>query len=153
MLRIDRFYGSTQDETIMHMEYSLSHHDAQKIISVIQAELDKQGKGAAVAVVDAHGELLAFLRTDGCLLPSINNAINKAFTAARQREDSATIGKKSRERPYPLTNFGDLRYIGWGGGVPIIYQGQVIGAVGVSGLPEAEDIVLAQTGAAAITGA
>lgn len=135
----------------MNMQYTLSHHDAQKIISVIQQELDKQGKGAAVAVVDAHGELIAFLRTDGCLLPSINNALNKAFTAARQREDSASIGKKSREKPYPLTNFGDLRYIGWGGGVPILYQGQVIGGVGVSGLPEAEDVVLAQLGAAAVT--
>ena len=43
----------------------LSHTDAMKIIGVIQHELDEQGKGAAVAVVDEHGELIAFLRTDG----------------------------------------------------------------------------------------
>jgi glc operon protein GlcG len=46
-----------------------------------------------------------------------------------------------------MTNFGDLRYTAWGGGVPLIYQGQVVGGVGVSGLPEAEDMVLARMAA------
>ena len=46
-----------------------------------------------------------------------------------------------------MTNFGDLRYTGWGGGVPIRFNGQVVGAVGVSGLPEATDIDLARLGA------
>jgi len=49
-----------------------------------------------------------------------------------------------------MTNFGDLRYTAWGGGVPIVYQGQVVGAVGVSGLPEEEDMVLAKLGASVI---
>jgi len=45
-----------------------------------------------------------------------------------------------------MTNFGDLRYTAWGGGLPIVYRGEVIGAVGVSGLSEEEDIALAQLG-------
>lgn len=45
-----------------------------------------------------------------------------------------------------MTNFGDLRYTAWGGGVPILYEGQVIGAVGISGLAEAEDVELARKG-------
>ena len=49
-----------------------------------------------------------------------------------------------------MTNYGDLRYISWGGGVPIVSGGEVIGAVGVSGLPEAEDIALAEAGVAII---
>ncbi len=49
-----------------------------------------------------------------------------------------------------MTNFGDLRYTAWGGGVPIVYQDQVVGAVGVSGLPESEDMELARMGAALI---
>ena len=107
------------------------------------------GKGAAIAVADSQGELIAFLRTDGCKLPSINIAINKAFTAARKpspRVRSAT----RRAQNYPMTNFGDLRYTAWGGGVPIFYQGQLVGAVGVSGLPEEEDMVLAAKGAGLI---
>lgn len=135
----------------MYTATHLSHADAARVIDAIRAELEKQGRGAAIAVADEHGELLAFLRTDGCPLASINNAINKAFTASRERKESAAVGKASREQGFPLTNFGDPRYIGWGGGVPLIANGQVVGAVGVSGLPEAEDVVLAQIGAAVIS--
>jgi glc operon protein GlcG len=91
------------------------------------------------------------LRTDGCPLASINIAINKAFTAARERKESFAVGQASREAPFPMTNFGDLRYIGWGGGVPITHNGKVIGAVAISGLPEAEDMVLARMAAALIS--
>ncbi len=134
----------------MHQSYHLSHSDALKVVSVIQAELERDGRGAAIAVADEHGELIALLRTDGCPLASINNAINKAFTAARERKESRDVGDASRTENFPLTNFGDLRYTGWGGGVPIVYEGEVVGAVGVSGLPEQEDMVLARIGAALI---
>jgi glc operon protein GlcG len=49
-----------------------------------------------------------------------------------------------------MAYFGDARYIGWGGGVPVRLDGVVVGAVAVSGLPELEDIELAQLGVAAI---
>jgi len=132
----------------MDSEPRLGHADAARVIDAVRGSLDADGRGAAVAVVDAHGELLAFLRTDGCPLPSIANAINKAFTAARERTDSASVGAASREEGFAITNFGDLRYTGWGGGVPILHEGRVVGAVGVSGLPEADDIELARFGAA-----
>jgi glc operon protein GlcG len=132
----------------MQQIVSLGHAEAMKIIDTLRQELDQEKKGAAVAVVDAHGELIAFLKTDGCRLSSINIAINKAFTAARERQESKAVGNASREQPFPMTNYGDLRYTAWGGGVPIFYQGEVIGAIGVSGLPEAEDMVLARMGAA-----
>jgi glc operon protein GlcG len=130
----------------------LSHRDALKIIDTIRQELERDARSAAVAVVDDHGELIAFLRTDGCPLASINNAINKAFTAARERRTSRAVGQASQTEGFPMTNFGDLRYIGWGGGVPIVHEGKVIGGVGVSGLPEEVDMVLAQLGADALNG-
>ena len=131
----------------MYQSHSLSHKEAQEIIAAIQTELDKENKGAAVAVADAHGELIAFVRTDGCPLASINIAMNKAFTAARERKESRAVGEASRAEKFPMTNFGDLRYTAWGGGVPIVYKDKVIGAVGVSGLPEEEDMILARMGA------
>jgi glc operon protein GlcG len=131
----------------MIKNFEISHIEAQRIIERIKVELEKDGKGAAIAVVDAHGELVAFLRTDGCRLPSINIAINKAFTAAREQTTSKDIGSASRNDGFPMTNFGDLKYTGWGGGVPIYYEGIIAGAVGVSGLPEDEDIALAKLGA------
>ncbi len=121
------------------------------MLSAAQAELDRQALSTAVAVVDAHGELVAFVRTDGCPLPSITNAVNKAYTAARERKPSRTIGDSSRSEGFPMTNFGDLRYTGWGGGVPIEVDGVVVGAIGVSGLPEADDIAIA-TRAASMMG-
>ena len=126
----------------------LSHGDALVVLDAIRGELERAALGAAVAVVDDHGELLAFIRTDGCRLPSITIAMNKAYTAAREQTESKTIGDASRTEGFPMTNFGELRYVSWGGGVPIRANGRVVGAVGVSGLPEAEDMKLARFGVA-----
>ena len=127
----------------------IGHEVARDIVAKVGDRLDAQGQGAAVAVVDAHGELVAFLRTDTCKLPSITIAIHKAFTAAREGVESGVLGEQSRSEGFPLTNFGDPRYVGWGGGVPIIADGAVVGAVGVSGLAEADDVELARWAAMA----
>jgi glc operon protein GlcG len=126
--------------------------DAAVVVDAVREEVaTRVAGGVAIAVVDTHGELVAFLRTDGCPLPSIVNAINKAFTAAREGVPSAEVGRRSRDQGFPMSNYGDPRYTTWGGGVPITRGGRVIGAVGVSGLPEAEDMELAARGAAEIS--
>lgn len=102
--------------------------------------------GAAVAVVDDHGELLAFRRTDKCPLTSITIAQNKAYTAARERKPSKSVGVASVTEGFPMSNFGDGRMVTWGGGIPIEVGGTVLGAIGVSGLPEEVDIELATGG-------
>lgn len=122
---------------------ALSLDEAMQMVRVVQARLDEKGQGAAVAVVDAHGELLAFLRTDSCRLSCITVAINKAYTAARERTESKKFGDEAQQRGFPLTNFGELRYVTWGGGVPVRSAGEVVGAIGVSGLSEEEDVELA----------
>jgi glc operon protein GlcG len=127
----------------MRKTFSLSHSDAMEMVRAVQARLEHQQRGAAVAVVDAHGELVAFLRTDGCRLSCIAVAINKAYTAAREMSDSKLLGDAAKQQGFPLTNFGELRYVTWGGGVPIRHAGEVVGAVGVSGLNEDEDTELA----------
>ncbi|MGJ3240827.1 MAG: GlcG/HbpS family heme-binding protein [Anaerolineae bacterium] len=124
----------------MYTQQELSHADAMRIVQAIQTLAESEGVGLAVAVVDTHGELLAFLRTDGCRLPSITIAQNKAYTAVREQIESKELGRRSREDGFPMTNFGELRYVTWGGGIPIIVDGACVGAVGVSGLPEADDI-------------
>ena len=132
----------------MHTTQNLSHLEAQTVITAIQAELERRGKSAVIAVADAHGELLAVLRVSGAALPSIGIAQNKAFTAARERKPSFEIGQASRHPTdgFDTRYFGDSRYIGWGGGLPVWAGDSCVGAVGVSGLPESEDIELAQLG-------
>jgi glc operon protein GlcG len=136
----------------MHITKNLSHSQAQNILAAIQTELERRGKAAVIAIADAHGELLAFVRVSNAPLPSIVIAQNKAFTAARERRPSREIGQASRdaENGFDMRFFGDPRYIGWGGGLPIFVDGECVGAVGVSGLPELEDIELAELGIAAL---
>lgn len=137
------------EEVVLNNTPTLSHRDAVVVLHAVKGELERRNKGAAVAIVDDHGELLAFVRTDGCRLPSINIAMNKAYTAAREQDESLTVGERSQTEGFPMTNYGELRYVSWGGGFPLVAEGRVVGGVGVSGLPEAEDMELAQLGIAA----
>lgn len=129
----------------------IGYEEARELVGAVADKLEADGLGAAVAVVDAHGELVAFLRTDGCPLPSIKIATQKAFTAARDRRESRALGDTARKEDFPLTNFGEIGYVGWGGGVPLVADGEVIGAIGISGLPEEEDMKLARWAAATIS--
>jgi len=128
----------------MYQAMNLSHAEAMAMVAVVQRQAESEKKACAVAVSDSHGEMLAFLRMDGCRLPSIYIAMNKAFTAAREEKPSGDVGESSRRTPYPMTNFGTLRYTAWAGGFPVIHKGRVVGAIGVSGLTEAEDAALAR---------
>jgi glc operon protein GlcG len=129
---------------------TLSHTDAQKAIDAIQAELVRRGKAGVVAVADAHGELIALLRMDGAPLASITIAINKAFTAAREGKATMDIGAKFKDKGYDFMWFGDGRYVGWGGGVPVLVNGVSAGAVAVSGLTQGEDHEIAGIGVSAL---
>ena len=136
----------------MRNEPTLTDSDAQTALAAIRKQLRAEGKAAVIAVADAHGELLALLRLDGAPRAPIQIAMNKAFTAARERRPTFEIGRDVRhpERGFDIAYYGDSRYVGWGGGVPVVHAGQVVGAVAVSGLPEQEDMRLAALGVAAI---
>jgi len=90
---------------------------------------------------------------DGAPLPSILIASNKAWTAARERKASWELGQAAHDSQtgFDIAYFGDSRYVGWGGGLPVCVEGAVVGAVAVSGLAEGEDIELAEIGVAVIT--
>lgn len=138
----------------MNTTSSLGQVEAQRAITAIQTELLKRGKAAVIVVADPHGELIALLRMDGAPLPSITIAMNKAYTAARKGEPTRDLGQKVRdpEKGFDIAYYGDARFVGWGGGLPVRVNGQVVGSVAVSGLPEAEDMEMVSLGVAAITG-
>lgn len=133
----------------MISEWTLSYADASSIIESISAEVAKRGKAAVIVVADAHGELLALARMDGAPLSSLAIATNKAWTAARERKPSKEIGTAARDRDkgFDIGYFGDPKFTGWGGGVPVWKEGKVVGAIAVSGLPQEEDIELATAAA------
>lgn len=138
----------------MRQLITLSHQDAQRAIDAMRAQCERRGKGGVLVVTDAHGELIALLRMDSAPYSSVQIAMNKAYTAARERIPSYELGQRARnpERGFPMTNFGELRYTTWGGGLPIVIEGEVIGAVAISGLPEQEDMEIAEIGRQAALG-
>jgi glc operon protein GlcG len=138
----------------MTTESTIEYTDARRVLDAIRDELLTRGKTGVIAVCDAHGDLVAFARLDGAPLSSITIAMNKAYSAARERKATREIGKAARnpEKGFDIGYFGDPRFTGWGGGVPVWKDGRVVGAVAVSGLPQEEDIELAEMGAALISG-
>ena len=123
----------------------IDYSDAKKIIDLIVGKASEMQKSVVVAVADSHGELIAFARMDGAPISSIRIAQNKAWTAARERKPTKEIGEKVRhpEKGHDIAYYGDPKFVGWGGGLPIWKDGVVAGAVAVSGLSSTEDIELA----------
>jgi glc operon protein GlcG len=130
----------------------LTQREASYMLNVIVSELEKRDKQAVVAVADSYGELLAFVRMENAKLHSINLAINKAWTAARAQKSTSEIGKALKDplKGYDIAFYGDAKYTGFGGGVPIKVKDVVIGSVAVSGLSQEEDEELAIIGISSI---
>ena len=137
----------------MRSHVTLDHHDAWFGINYALNDLKLNEAPFVIAIVDAHGETLAVFRHSDAMLSSINVATNKAYSAARLRRPSAAIGQKARDPQagFDIAYFGDARIVGFGGGIPVEYQGKVLGAIGVSGLPEVDDIRIATHIAEAIS--
>ncbi|GLR69629.1 GlcG/HbpS family heme-binding protein [Agaribacter marinus] len=131
---------------------SLDYHDAKVAIAAVEEALIERSEGAVIAVADASGELIALLRVGNAPLPAINIARNKAWTAARDRTETKLIGNAVKDPvdSFDIAYYGDDNFVGWGGGLPVFYQNQLIGAVAVSGLEESVDIELANIGLSAI---
>jgi glc operon protein GlcG len=132
---------------------TIDYAEARRIVDAIVAEASKTSRSAVIAVADPYGELIAFARMDGAPVSSITIAANKAWTSARERKTTQEIGERVRhpEKGFDIAYFGDPRFVGWGGGVPVWRDGEVVGAIAVSGLPQEDDIRLA-TWAATLVG-
>jgi len=133
---------------------TIDHSEAKRAVDLIVERALQMQKAAVVAVADSHGELICFARMDGAPVSSIRIAMNKAWTAARERKSTQEIGEKVKhpEKGHDIAYYGDPNYVGWGGGIPVWKNGQVVGAVAVSGLSSNEDIGLATLGADLIAG-
>src|SRR5438552_11600539 len=144
---------SEDKEAAMRTSQTIEYSEAKRIIDLIVERALQMQKAAVIAVADSHGELIAFARMDGAPISSIRIAANKAWTAARERKPTKEIGEKVRhpEKGHDIAYYGDPKFVGWGGGIPVWKDDEVVGAVGVSGLSSIEDADLARAGAELIT--
>lgn len=119
---------------------SVTHERAS---AIVRAVIEAAPGPVSVVVADAHGEVVAALRMDAAALDTMENARRKAYTAARSgalttRELAASAGGS----PTELASF-DPEFSFFLGGVAALEDGRRVGAVGVSGLPGADDEALA----------
>jgi len=123
---------------------------AQKALAACLAKAEAMKVPQCIAVTDDGGHLLAFARMEGSKVMSIESATAKARTAASSRVQTGNVHAEV-EIKLALATGGKLTNLK--GGVPIIIEGQVVGAIGVGSGTGDQDREVALAGVAAIEGA
>ncbi len=126
----------------------LSQSEVSQILQAARSEAQQQGWAVAIAVVDDGGHPLALERLDGCAPIGAYIATEKARSAA--------IGRRETKGYEDMVNGGRSAFLSaplvtsLEGGVPVLVDGQVVGAVGVSGVKAEQDAQVAKAGIAAL---
>ena len=130
---------------------TISAEAAQQVLAAAEAKARELGVAMAFAVLDESGQLKAFLRMDGAPLPSIAVAQDKAHTAAGFGLPTDQWYDAIKDDPPLLHGITSIaRFMMIGGGQPLVSEGELIGAVGVSGGSYQQDTEAAQAGAQAL---
>ncbi len=122
---------------------TLSLEAANKIIAGAIAEARANNWLVDIAVMDEGGNLLSFQRMDGALIGSIDVAIGKARTASLFRRPTKVLEEAAKTRPAIVTLPNGVLLQG---GLPVVVNGQTVGAVGVSGVTSQQDEQIAEAG-------
>jgi glc operon protein GlcG len=122
---------------------------AQTVLVAATAEATKRGWPEVFAVVDTHGDLVALTRMDGAQLASIAIAQHKARTAARYRRPTRALEDAVQKFGFNyILTLDDV--IASRGGIPLVEDGKIIGAVGCSGGTGSQDEALCTVAAGTI---
>jgi glc operon protein GlcG len=131
----------------MRTKPCLTSADVQKMMAACKAEAAKNKWAVSIAIVDDAGFLLHLERMDGAGPKTAEVATAKASTAGVTRRSTKFWEERVKERPSML-RFPDNLPIQ--GGVPVMYQGECVGAIGVSGVQSHEDEQVANAGVATV---
>ena len=131
----------------MRNKMCLTAADAEKILAACKAEAEKNKWNVTIAVVDDGGFLVRLERLDGAVAQSTIIATAKAQTAAATRTPTKALEDIVKERPATVAFPGRVAVQG---GLPIMYQGECVGGVGVSGAKSHEDEQVAGAGLKAL---
>ena len=136
----------------MKQQQSATLEDARRVIAAGEVAASELGQPMNIAVVDAGGNLIAHERMDGAWIGSIDISINKAFTA--RAFDLATEALAPNAQPgtqfYGIHGSNNGRIMIFAGGMPLVSNGNVVGAVGVSGGDGKQDQAVAEAAASAL---
>src|SRR6202790_5558070 len=131
-------------------KYGISYELAEKMVDAAVAKGREIGVSENVAILDDGGNLKAFGRMDGAPIPTIEMTQNKAYTALLG-VSTQDFFNFIQSDPSLLAGIPTLaRMAAWGGGFPIKVNGEVVGAIGVSGAPMVQNDVDCATAALAL---
>ena len=122
-------------------------HIAKAVLAAAEQDATARRAPSSIAVADPSGDLVLFEQMDGARPSGINQAIEKARTAARYRLPTEALEARINGGRTAAITSG---YVQMRGGVPIVVGGKIAGAIGVSGVDNANDVQIAATGAAAV---
>jgi uncharacterized protein GlcG (DUF336 family) len=125
--------------------------ETKRIISSAEHKAYEMGLAMNIAVMDAGRNLVAFHRMDGAWVASIDIAIDKAFTSAGRGLTTREIGEMAQpgEPLFGINTTNGGRIVIFAGGIPLTRDGEVAGAIGVSGGTVDEDHEVAEAGVSA----
>jgi uncharacterized protein GlcG (DUF336 family) len=131
---------------------SLTLDDAKRMLSAGEAKAKGLGIPYNIAVVDAGGHLVAFVRQDGALIGSIDLAIDKAATARIFDQSTSQLASlaQSGKPLFGIQESNAGKVVIFGGGIPVWYGNHIVGAIGASAGTVEQDIAVAESAIAAL---
>ncbi|MCE2947433.1 MAG: GlcG/HbpS family heme-binding protein [bacterium] len=135
-------------DVVPHLK--LTHEGAMKMLAAGMAKAKAMGQDQCITIVDDGGHLLAFVRMDGGRVLSTHTSRKKAMTAASNRKPTGSLDPANEVK---LAIASDGMMTNLMGGLPIIVDGHVIGAVGVGSGTGEQDLEVAKAAIAALPGA
>src|ERR1043165_2071898 len=132
----------------MRNKPALTADDCHKMMAACKAEAQKHKWNVAIAIVDDSGAALLLERLDGTGSIASEVAMGKAKTAALTKRPTKFFEDRVKERPAFVTF--PTPGVMFQGGLPLVHQGECVGAIGVSGVQSHEDEAVAQAGVAAL---
>lgn len=131
---------------------SVNLEDARRIIAAAEKKADELDQPVSVAVVDSGGNLVTHIRQDGAWIGGVEISINKAWTSRAFDISTKDLGENAQpgRQFYGVQAAHHGRVAIFAGGIPLSRDGQVIGAVGVSGGTGELDQAVAEAAAAAL---
>jgi uncharacterized protein GlcG (DUF336 family) len=134
---------------------SLTLDDAKHMLQAAEVAATKIGIAYNIAVVDAGGNLIAFVRQDGALIGSIDLAIGKAKTARLFDKTTSELAHLAQPNAplFGIEQSNDGKVVIFGGGLPVRIAGSIVGAVGTSAGSVEQDVAVAQAALAAVQSA
>jgi glc operon protein GlcG len=136
--------GLAADAAELATKHALTLEIAKEMSAAAEAEAVKNNWNVVIAIVDEGGRLMHLVRRDGTQYGSIEVAQDKARTAIAFRRPTKALEDAVAGGRNAVLRLGDATPIE--GGIPIVVDGEMLGAIGVSGATSAQDAQVAQAG-------